>query len=119
MKYLLHVLLLIIPIISHAEIVSRDLVGKASDISLTKNFHEGTGLGPIEAQLCPTCPIYQLTITPSTVVSKDGDRFDLPKFKMQLKANGNKKVRLQFHKHTNEIFYIRLISDNGNKEILQ
>lgn len=115
MKYVIHLLLLLIPFASHGEIVSRDLVGKASNIRLVNGFQEDTGLGKIEVQLCSTCSVYELTVTPETIVSKDGKRFALPKFKMYLKANGNKDMRLQFHKNTKEVFYIDLNTLN-NKE---
>ncbi len=44
MKYLFSLLLMLMALPSQAEIVSRDLVGKAADISLTANYQEKTGL---------------------------------------------------------------------------
>jgi len=117
MKYLFSLLLLLMALPSQAEIVSRNLVGKAADISLTANYQETTGTGDIQVQLCPTCNKYKLTITPETKISKDDKILDLSQFKMHLKANGKAPMRLQFHKETKRVFYIHL--QRKNQEYIQ
>ena len=117
MKYLFSILSILFAFTSQADIISRDLVGKAMDIRLTSNYQEETGLGQIEVKLCPTCNKYELTITPETKISKDDKTLNLNQFKMHLKANGQAPMRLQFHKDRNTIFYISLLSPN--KEYIQ
>lgn len=117
MKYIIPLLLILLALPSQAEIVSQDLVGKASDIRLTSNYQEDTGLGNIQVQLCSSCNVYQLDITPETNISKDDKPLNLNQFKVHLKANGAAPMRLQFHKTRNTIFYISLMSHN--KEDLQ
>ncbi len=117
MKYLFSILAILFAFTSQADIVSRDLVGKAADIRLTGNYQEESGLGQIQVLLCPTCNNYELTITPETEISKDGKALNLNKLKMHLKANGQAQMRLQFHKNRKTIFYISLLSPN--KEYLQ
>lgn len=110
MKYLFSLLLILLAFPSQADIVSRDLVGKASNISFTSNYQEDTGLGKIKVQLCSSCDIHQLIITPETNISKNHKPLNLNQFKTHLKANGNASMRLQFHKIRNTIFYISLSS---------
>jgi hypothetical protein len=117
MKYLFSLLLILLTLPSQADIVSRDLVGKASNISLISSYREENGLGQVQVQLCQTCNNYYLTITPETKISKDSKALDLTKLKMHLKANGNTPMRLQFHKDRKTVFYISLFS--YNKEDLQ
>jgi|TARA_B110000211_G_scaffold45058_1_gene47784 hypothetical protein len=112
MKYLFSMLAILFAFTSQADIVSRNLVGKAADIRLTSNYQEETGLGQVQVQLCPTCDIYQLTITHETNISKDHKPVNLNKFKMFLKSNGNAPMRLQFHNNRKTIFYISLLSHN-------
>jgi hypothetical protein len=117
MKYLFPLLLILLALPTQADIVSRDLVGKASNISLASSYQEETGIGQIQVKLCQACNNYQLTITPETKISKDGKLLELKQFKMYLKANGQAPMRLQFHKDRKTIFYISLFSKN--KEYLQ
>lgn len=117
MKHLLSLFMMMVVISSQADIVSHDLVGKASDISLSSKYQEKTGLGQINVQLCPSCNNYSLTITPETEISKNGKLLHLNQFKMHLKANEQAPMRLQFHKDRKLIFYISLSSKN--KEYLQ
>ena len=117
MKYLFSMLAILLALTSQADIISRDLVGKAADIRLTSNYQEETGLGQIQVQLCSTCNTYQLTITDETNISRDHKPVNLNQFKKFLKSNGNAPMRLQFHKNRKTIFYISLLSHN--KEDLQ
>ncbi len=117
MKHLFSLLLILLALPSQADIVSHDLVGKASDIRLTSNYQEKTGLGQVQIKLCPSCNNYKLTITPETEISRDGKELHPNQFKMYLKANGQAPIRLQFHKDRKTIFYISLSSKN--KEYLQ
>ena len=112
MKYLFSLLLILLALPSQADTVSRNLVGKASDIRLTSNYQEETGLGEVQVQLCPTCNVYQLIITPETNISKNHKPLNLNQFKTHLKANGNAPMRLQFHKNRNTIFFISLLTQN-------
>lgn len=112
MKYLFSLLLLLLSLPNQAEIISRDFVGKASDIRLTSNYQEETGLGQVQVRLCPSCDIHQLAITHETKIFKDHKSINLNKFKMYLKANGNAPMRLQFHNNRKTIFYISLLSHN-------
>jgi hypothetical protein len=117
MKYLFSLLIILLALPSQADIVSHNLVGKASDIRLSSNYQEQTGLGQVQVKLCPSCNSYSLTITPETEISKDSKALNLNQFKMHLKANGQAPMRLQFHKDRKTIFYISLPSQN--KENLQ
>lgn len=108
MKYILPLLLLLMAIPSQAEIVSYDLVGTAADIRLTSNYQEDTGLGDIQAQLCSTCTNYKLTITAESKIIKGNTPINLTQLKTYLNANRNAPMRLQFHKHTKQVFYIKL-----------
>ncbi len=110
MKYLFSLLLILLTLPSQAEIISHNLVGKASDIRFTSSYQEESGLGEVQVQLCSTCTTYQLTITPETNISKNHKPLNLNQFKTHLKANGNAHMRLQFHKNRNTIFYISLSS---------
>jgi hypothetical protein len=117
MKYLFPLLLILLTLPSQADIVSRDLVGKASNISLASSYQEETGTGQVQVKLCQTCNNYKLTITSETKISKNGKALKLQQFKMHLKANGQASIRLQFHKDRKTIFYISLFSKN--KDYLQ
>ena len=108
MKYILPLLLLILAIPSQAEIVSHDLKGTAADIHLTSNYQENIGTGDIEVQLCPSCPLHKLTITPQTEIINGSTAIDLNQLKMYMNSNRKDPMRLQFHKHTKQVFYINL-----------
>jgi hypothetical protein len=108
MKYILCLLLLILVIPSQAEIVSHDLTGEAADIRLTSNYQEDTGTGDIEVQVCPSCILHKLTITPQTEVINSSTAIDLNQLKTYMNSSRKAPMRLQFHKHTKQVFYINL-----------
>tara|TARA_B110001454_G_scaffold24576_1_gene24130 strand:+ start:7745 stop:8095 length:351 start_codon:yes stop_codon:yes gene_type:complete len=108
MKYILSLFLLILAISSQAEIVSSDLIGKAADIHLTSNYQESTGTGNIEVKLCSSCILHKLIITPQTKVINGSTAIDRSQLKMYMNSNRQDPMRLQFHKHTKQIFYINL-----------
>lgn len=112
MKNILLLLLLLIAIPSQAEIVSRNLVGTAADIHLTESYQEEIGTGDIRVQLCPSCPRYDLTITPQTRVLKRDKPLTLIQLKTHLDANRRAPMRLQFHKSTKQVFSINLQPKN-------
>jgi hypothetical protein len=108
MKYVLSLLLLILAIPSQAEIVSYNLAGAAADIRLTSNYQEDIGTGDIEVQLCPSCTLHKLTITPQTEIINGSTAIDLNQLKTYMNSNRKAPMRLQFHKHTKQVFYIKL-----------
>lgn len=108
MKYILSLMLLILAIPSQAEIVSYNLIGEAEDIRLTSNYQENIGTGDIEVQLCPSCTLHKLTITPQTEAINGNTAIELNQLKTYLYSNRKAPMRLQFHKHTKQVFYINL-----------
>lgn len=117
MKYILSLLLMLVTIPSFAGIVSHNLVGNASDITLTKNYNEGSGMGEIKVQLCSECISRVLTITPETKVFKAGKPIELHQLKTYLNANRKASMRLQFHNVKKHVYYIKL--ELVNKEYPQ
>ena len=117
MKYLLPLILLIMAISSQAEILSHNLIGKAADIRLTKNYKENTGMGEIHVQLCPSCTSRTLTVTIDSKVLKSGNAIQLNQLKTYLNADRNAPMRLQFHIDTKHVISINL--NTPNKETVQ
>jgi hypothetical protein len=117
MKNILPLLLLLLAIPSHAEIVSRNLVGTAADIRITKSYDTETGIGEVEVKQCSSCSIYNLTITPETKVSRDSTVIKPEMLQTYLDEKRSAAMRLQFNKNTNHITFITL--KRNNKEYPQ
>jgi hypothetical protein len=117
MKNILPLLLLLIAIPSQAEIVSRNLIGTAADIHITKNYQEESDAGEVLVKLCASCSSYKLVLTSKTELSKDDTEFTLDMLKTYLDEKRNAPMHLQFHKNTNHIISIEL--KHNNKEYPQ
>lgn len=103
--------------LSQAEILSYNLVGKASDVRLAKNYHEDTGVGEVDVQVCPACKSRTLIITAESKVMKSDTPIHLNQLKTYLNADRSAPMRLQFHKYTKHVIYINL--NTPNKEMPQ
>jgi hypothetical protein len=112
MKYIFSLLLLLMAIPSQAEIISRNLIGSAADIQITKDYQEETGMGEIVVKLCPSCNGYKLMLTSQTKISKGSTPIKLVALKTYLDAQRNTPMRLQFNKNTNQVVYITLGSND-------
>ncbi|OUS38223.1 hypothetical protein A9R00_10670 [Oleispira antarctica] len=112
MKNILILMLLLIAMPGQSDIISRNLVGTGADILLTKNYQEDTGMGEIEVQLCSSCTNYKLTIDSQTKALRRDEAITLIQLKMYLNANRKAPMRVQFNKHTKQVFYISLQPKN-------
>lgn len=112
MKLILSILLLLVAIPSQAEIISRNLIGTAADIIITKNYQAETGTGEVLVQLCTSCPSYKLMLTSKTEISRDSAPIQLTMLKTYLDEKRNAPMRLQFNKNTNQVVSIALRRNN-------
>ncbi|PHR97863.1 MAG: hypothetical protein COA78_26910 [Blastopirellula sp.] len=117
MKIILPLLLLLLALPSKAEIISRNLIGQAGDIHITKSYQQETNSGKVAVKLCPTCTPYKLTLTSKTKVSRGNSSIQLEMLETYVNENRNAPMRLQFNNNTNQVIYITL--ERNNKEYPQ
>lgn len=117
MKNILPLLSLLLAIPSQAEIISRNLVGTAADIRITKNYDIETETGEVVVKQCASCASYNLTITSETKISRDSTVIKPEMLQTYLDEKRSASMRLQFTKHTNHITFITL--KRNNKEYPQ
>lgn len=117
MKNIIPLLLLLLIFPVQAEIISRNLVGTAADISITKEYQKETGKGELQVKLCSSCTSYDLTLTPKTKISRGNTTIEPSMLETYLNLKRTTPMRLQFNKNTNQIISIKL--GRNNEEYMQ
>lgn len=117
MNFLLPLLLLFVSLPTHAEIISRNLVGTAADINITQEYQSETEEGKLQVKLCNTCNSYDLVLTSETEISRDSTTIEPTMLKTYLNEKRTAPMRLQFNKNTNQV--ISIILRRNNQEYLR
>jgi hypothetical protein len=112
MKNIIPLLLLLLTLPTQAEVISRNLVGTAADISITQEYQQETGEGELQVKLCSSCTSYDLTLTTNTKVSRYNKTIEPSMLETYLNEKRTAPMRLQFNKNTNEIISIMLRHNN-------